>query len=304
MTTNPVRKSGCPLFSWRGSSVRSKLFVPGSSPALLAKALAGQADAISIDLEDSVIERRKSEAREFVGTFLQSSDVTSSDKVIVVRCNALNTQHFLHDLAAVVVPGLSMLNLPKVESPDDVLTAVAALQRAEAGNSVTTPVRILATIESPKALRAASEIAAAHPRMAGLQLGLSDLFAPLGVDRSDTASIHAAMFAMRMAAGDAGIFAYDGAFGDVRDPQGFRAEAEMARRLGYWGKSCIHPSQVQLANEVFVPSAEDIAFARRVLEASDRAESDGAGAFMVDGRMIDLPTIRRAQVIVGASRRS
>lgn len=284
--------------------MRSKLFVPGSSSALFAKALAGQADAISIDLEDSVVDHRKSEAREFVGRFLRSSAVTSSEKVIVVRCNALNTRHFLHDLAVVVVPGLSMLNLPKVESADDVLTAVAALQRAEAGNSVKIPIRILATIESPKALRAASEIAAAHPRIAGLQLGLSDLFDPLGMDRNDTASIHAAMFAVRMAAGEAGIFAYDGAFVDVRDPEGFRAEAEMAHRLGYWGKSCIHPSQVELANEVFVPSAEDIAFARRVLEARDQAESDGAGAFMVDGRMIDLPTIRRAQVIVATSRRS
>ncbi|MGH8222975.1 MAG: HpcH/HpaI aldolase/citrate lyase family protein [Woeseiaceae bacterium] len=284
--------------------MRSKLFVPGSSAPLFAKALAGHADAISVDLEDSVVDRRKSEARESVSEFLRSPEVSASNKVIVVRCNALNSDHFVHDLAAVVVPGLSLLNLPKVESSEDVLAAVAALEEAEAINNVTAPIRILATIESPKGLRQALQIATAHSRMAGLQLGLSDLFEPLGMDRNDTANIHAAMFALRMAAGHAGIFAYDGAFTDVGNPQRFRAEAELAHRLGFWGKSCIHPSQVQVANEVFAPSEQDLAFARRVLEACERAESEGVGVFMVDGRMIDLPLIRRAEVIVAASRRS
>jgi citrate lyase subunit beta/citryl-CoA lyase len=107
-----------------------------------------------------------------------------------------------------------------------------------------------------------------------------------------------------MAAGTAGVFAYDGAFADVADPQAFRAEAELARRLGYWGKSCIHPSQVEMANDVFAPGEAELAYARRVLEACEKAESRGAGAFMVDGRMIDLPSIKRAKVIVAASARS
>lgn len=282
--------------------MRSKLFVPGSRPELFAKALASHADAISIDLEDSVVEGRKAEARALVAAFLQSAEVRSSTKVIIVRVNALNTPHFEADVLAVMQPGFAMLNLPKPQCAEDIHAAVAVMERAEAAAGIGATVPILANIETPKGLRFASEIAAAHPRVAGLQLGFGDLFEPLAVDRCDAANVHAAMFAVRMAAGEAGVFAYDGAFGDVQDTQGFRAEAEMARRLGYWGKSCIHPSQIALANEVFRPGDADITYARRVLEASREAGAQGMGAFVLDGRMIDTPNIRRAEAIVAVSR--
>jgi len=282
--------------------MRSKLFVPGSRSELFAKALASQADAISIDLEDAVAESRKAEARALVAGFLRSAEVRDSNKVIIVRVNAQGTPHFEADVLAIAQPGLALLNLPKNECADDVRAAVAALERAEAVNGVTKPVPILANVETPRGLRFAAEIAAAHPRVAGLQIGYLDLFGPLGIDRGDSANVHAVMFAVRMAAGAAGVFAYDGAFADTRDAQGFRAEAEMARRLGYAGKSCIHPSQIPIANEIFSPSDEEIAYARRVLEASRRAEAHGAGAFMLEGRMIDVPAIRHAEAIVAVSR--
>lgn len=281
--------------------MRSKLFVPGSRPELFAKALASEADAISIDLEDSVVESRKDEARENVAEFLRSAEVLSSDKTIIVRCNALGTAHFDADLLAVTQPTLAMLNLPKLESVADIRIAVAALEKAESSNGIADPVGVLATIESPAGMRRAPRIAAAHARVAGLQLGLNDLFDALSIDRRDTANVHAAMFAMRMAAGEADVLAVDGAYTDIRDEQGFRAEAEMARRLGFCGKSCIHPSQVALANETFMPGEDDIAAAIRVLEASRQAESEGVGAFTVDGKMIDRPSIRRAKQIVAAS---
>ena len=283
--------------------MRSKLFVPGSRSELFAKALASQADAISIDLEDAVAESRKAEAREVVAAFLQSDDVRATQKVVIVRVNALGTPHFEADVMAITRPGLTLLNLPKPECAEDVHAAVAMLARAEAANNVRDPVRILANIETPKALRNAFQIATAHPRVAGLQLGFGDLFEPIGIDRQDPANVHAAMFAVRMAAGEAGVFAYDGAFADVQNNDGFRAEAEMARRLGFWGKSCIHPSQIALANDVFGPSDEDVAQAERVLEASRQAQVDGVGAFMVGGKMIDIPFIRRAEVIVAIARR-
>lgn len=281
--------------------MRSKLFVPGSRPELFAKALGSQADAITIDLEDSVVESRKDEARENAAEFLRSAEVLSSDKTIIVRCNALGTAHFDADLLAVTQPALAMLNLPKLESAADIRIAVAALEQAESSSGVADPVGILATIESPAGMRRAPRIAAAHARVVGLQLGLNDLFYALSIDRRDTANVHAAMFALRMAAGEADVLAVDGAYTDIRDEQGFRAEAEMARRLGFCGKSCIHPSQVALANEMFMPGEDDIAAAIRVLEASRQAESEGVGAFTVDGKMIDRPSIRRAKQIVTAS---
>lgn len=281
--------------------MRSKLFVPGSRPELFDKALKSPADAISIDLEDSVVEERKAQARATVREFLLSAAVRSTSKVIIVRVNAQNTAHFEADLLAVTQPGLTLLNLPKPESADDVRSAAAAIERAEAANGVATPVRVLANIETPKALRFAAEIACAHARVAGLQLGYLDLFGSLGVDRRDSAAVHATMFAVRTAAGAAGVYAYDGAFSDIQDAPGFRAEAEMARRLGYLGKSCIHPSQVALANEIFRPGESDIAYALRVLDASRQAEADGRGAFLLDGRMIDVPAVRRAETIIAMS---
>lgn len=284
--------------------MRSKLFVPGSRPEFFAKALASQADAISIDLEDSVVESRKAEARANVRFFLNSSEVRTSTKLIIVRVNALNTAHFEADVAAVAHPSLMMVNLPKVGSAADIHAAAAVFGRAEATNGVERPLAILANIETPMALRCATEIARAHSRVAGLQLGLGDLFEPFGIARTETRNVHAAMFAMRMAAAEAGVFAYDGAYANLQDSEGYRAEATMARRLGYLGKSCIHPSQIALANEVFRPSDEDIAFSIRVLDAVQQAQSQSQriGAFTVDGKMIDIPFIRRAEAIVAAAR--
>lgn len=283
--------------------MRSKLFVPGSRPELFAKALASQADAISIDLEDSVVESRKGEARATVREFLRSDEARAANRLIIVRVNALGTDHFEADVTAIIQPALAMLNMPKPESAADVRTAVAAIERAEVANGVSRPVSILANIETPKALRCAFEIATAHSRVVGLQLGLGDLFEPLGIDRHDMRNVHAAMFALRMAAGEAGVFAYDGAFANVKDADRYRAEAKMSRGLGYLGKSCIHPSQIALANEVFRPSEEEIAHANRVLEGSRLAAGNGMGAILVDGQMIDAPFVRRAEEIVAIARR-
>ena len=283
--------------------MRSKLFVPGSRPEFLAKALSSQADAISIDLEDSVVESRKAEARATVRDFLLSAEVRASTKVIIVRVNAIGTAHFEADVAAIAQNTLAMLNLPKPECAADIHAAVAVLERAEAANGLDHRAGILANIETPKALRCAAEIASAHRRVIGLQLGLGDLFEPLGIERRDTGNVHAAMFAMRMAAGEAGVFAYDGAYANLQDPQGYRAEATMARRLGYLGKSCVHPSQVDLANDVFRPSDEDIAFSLRVLDAAQQAQAQRGGAFTVDGKMIDMPFIRRAEAVVAVARK-
>lgn len=283
--------------------IRSKLFVPASRPELFAKALTTDADAVSIDLEDSVVDRRKDEARAHVVDFLESPDARASRKTIIVRCNAIGTRHFDADIAAIARSGLDVVNAPKIESTADIRALAEAMDRAEANNRVVAPAAILATIESPAGLRHATEIATAHLRVGGLQLGLNDLFGSLNGDRSNTANVHAGMFALRMAAGEAGVCALDGAYTDIGNEQGFRLEADMARQLGFVGKSCIHPSQVALANEIFMPSDEEIAAAIQVLEASRQAESEGCGAFTVDGNMIDLPSIRRAEALLAMQKR-
>jgi citrate lyase subunit beta / citryl-CoA lyase len=284
--------------------MRSKLFVPGSRPELFDKAMASAADAISIDLEDAVAESRKAEARETVSAFLPTV-ARSRTKVVIVRVNAMSTPHFVADVSAVVRAGLDLLNVPKLESPDEVREAAAALEAAERSLSGQpgAPIGLLLNIESPRGLRRAVEIAAAHPRVAGLQIGYGDLFEPLQIARNDAAAVHSVMLAVRLAAGEAGVFALDGAFAGVNDPQAYRLEAQAARRLGFLGKSCIHPSQIPIANDVFRPADDEIAHALRVVAAAADAQARGVGAYLVDGRMVDGPFVLRAHRIVAAAQR-
>jgi citrate lyase subunit beta/citryl-CoA lyase len=165
------------------------------------------------------------------------------------------------------------------------------------------PLGLLLNIETPTALRTAHALAAADPRVAGLQLGLGDLFEPLGIARNDASAVRQAMFAVRMAAGEAGVFAYDAAFADIQNQAGFSAEAQQARQLGFIGKSCIHPSQVALANAVFRPDDAEIAHALRVVEAARKADAQGVGAYVVDGKMVDAPFVRRAEAVLATARR-
>ena len=286
--------------------MRSKLFVPGSRPEFFAKALASDADALSFDLEDSVVEARKVEAREALRTLLQSEAARASDKTLIVRINSIDSPHFAADIEAVVQPSLALVNLPKAETVDHVVATADAIGRAEQKNgwrAADRKVGLLLNIETPAALGAAGTLARAHERVAGLQLGLGDLFEPLGIARRELAAITQAMFSLRMAAGAAGVFAYDGAFADIRDADGYRAEAQLARRLGFLGKSCIHPSQVVLANEAFRPDDDEIAHALAVVAAAREAGSRGINAFVVDGRMIDPPFIARAEQVVAVARR-
>jgi len=281
--------------------MRSKLFVPGSRPEWFAKALAGAADSISFDVEDSVPENSKAYAREQVADFLRSGAARDSVKSFIVRINALGSPHFEGDLMAFACQQVALLNLPKAQSAADVRTAAAALEKAERCSGVARPIGLLVNIETPRALRLAPEIAAAHPRVAGLQLGLADLFESMRAERRNPANVHAAMFQMAMACAESGKFAYDSAYPDVADAAGFRREAEQARQLGYVGKSCVHPQQVALANEIFGAATLDVDTARRIVAAAQDAAHAGRGAFLLDGRMIDLPFVKRAEAVLAAA---
>ena len=272
---------------------------------MFAKALAGAADSISFAVEDSVPENSKAYAREQVADFLRSGAVSQAinlaAKSFIVRINALGSPHFEGDLMAFACQQVALLNLPKAQSAADVRVAAAALEKAERCSGVARPIGLLVNIETPRALRLAPEIAAAHPRVAGLQLGLADLFESMRADRRDPANVHAAMFQMAMACAESGKFAYDSAYPDVADAEGFRREAEQARQLGYVGKSCVHPKQVALANEIFGAATLDVDTARRIVAAAQVAAHAGRGAFLLDGRMIDLPFVKRAEAVLAAA---
>lgn len=286
--------------------MRSKLFVPASRPELFAKALKSAADAICFDLEDAVLESKKAYARECLASFFSTDEFHSlrqeGRKSIIVRVNALETGHTENDLMVACVAGVDILNIPKTDTVEDVLRFTAMLearaeQTARAGEKL--DIRVLANIETPRALLNAAEIAAVHPQVWGLQLGLGDLFEPLGIAREDAQNVHAVMMQMRIAAGAAGKIAYDTAYTNVANAEGYRQEAWRARQVGFLGKTCIHPNQVAIANDVFSPTEAEIRWAAKVVESAE--QNDVNGAYMLEGKMIDGPFIERARVILAQS---
>jgi citrate lyase subunit beta/citryl-CoA lyase len=286
--------------------MRSKLFVPGSRPELFAKALGSAADALSLDLEDAVTPDRKAEAREAVAGFLRGLPTREAGagrgKIMIVRVNGLATPLFEPDLQAITGPGLDVVNLPMAESAEDIRAAVAALEQAERKAGLTRPIGLLANIETPLGLRRAAEIATAHPRLSGLQIGYGDLFEPAAIARDCEPALDHVRLLVRFAAAEARIPCFDGSLAAVASPERCRAEAEAARRLGYAGKSCIHPSQVAIVNAIFAPSPAEIARARKVLDAAHEQIGRGTGAFVVDGQMVDAPFIASAQAVVDLAR--
>jgi len=282
-------------------SMRSKLFVPGSRPEFFEKAWRSDADAISFDLEDAVVPDRKAEARATVGEELVRAPIARA-KAVLVRVNPIDSGLFEADLDAIVRPGLDVINLPKVETAGAVLQLCTRLDHLERQRGLERRIGVLVNIEMPRGLRNAAEIATVSDRIVGLQLGFGDLFAPFGIERN-SATLTSVRLAVRLAAAEAGIAAYDGAFGRVSDLSGFKVEAEAARALGFAGKSCVHPTQIAIANAVFSPSAAEIETARRIVSSADEMASRGVGAFTVTGELADGPFIARArQVLLLAER--
>ncbi len=284
-----------------GAPPRSKLFVPGNRPEFFVKALSSEADAICFDLEDSVPASQKLEARSHVHAFLSNGPTT--EKQLIVRVNGVRSDHFGEDLAAAACPGVFAIALPKTEDPSEIEETGSALSLLEENLRLPRPISILPTIESPRGLRQASAIARTSPRIAGLQLGLADLFYALGIGgRSPAVSSHARM-ELRLAAAEAAVPCFDSAFLEIRDTEKFSEDAAAARSLGFSGKSCIHPLQVPIANEIFSPTAEEVALSLRIVEAARVASSTGVGAFDLEGHLVDEPVIRHAVHVIELANR-
>ena len=277
---------------------RSKLFVPGNRPELFDKARVSGADAISIDLEDAVPAGERDRARGLVQEFLaaQNARGTSPGADIGIRLNSRASGVMIEDVLAVVRPGLSLVNVPKVEDPADILLCADLLDHVERQHRFPDAVQILATIESPAGIRRAAEIATAHPRLAGLQFGVGDFVIAMGMV-ANPARLMPAWMAVVGAAREAGIAPYDSAYGDIDDLAGFEAWAREAKACGFAGKSCVHPRQVAGCNRVFAPSEAEIEDARAVVEAYDAALATGRGAITFRGRLVDFPIAEQARRI-------
>lgn len=281
--------------------MRSKLFVPGSRPELFEKAMASAADALSFDLEDAVTQDKKAEARRRTSDFLASLGREYA-KLRIVRVNPVGSPQFAEDVDAVVTVGTDLVNLPKLESAEEVRRGVEAVVAAEKRKGLVHKIGILINLESPKGLRFANDIACAHKRVAGVQFGVGDLFAPYRIERHD-AALGPVRLAAKMAAAEAGVPAYDTVFVNIADTLGLERDTVAGRRMGYSGKSCIHPSQVGVVNAVYTPRDAEIAWAQKVLAAAADPANKGLGAFVVDGRMVDEPFFLEARATIDVARR-
>lgn len=281
--------------------IRSLLFAPANEPRKVAKLAGTGADAVVLDLEDAVAREHKIAARAMARDAL----ATITRPVRCIRVNAWDTGLTPGDVAAIVSPDLDVIVLPKVESPRD-------LQRLDAAIAVAMPgergPRVLALIETCAGILAAAEIARASPRLAGLVFGAGDLGKDLGLPtlRGDISGAlawgRAKLVYDARAAGLPGPI--DGPCLAVRDQAAMEVEARMAAALGHRGKVCIHPDQVAIANRVFSPDADEVAFAHKLIAAFAQAEARGSASITVDGVFVDYPIVEKAQALVRLAQRS
>jgi citrate lyase subunit beta/citryl-CoA lyase len=274
--------------------VRSILSIPGLRDRFIEKAVSVPADIILLDLEDSVPPARKAEARERVRAAVPCFE--KRGRSLFVRPNDLATGLLELDLHAVVVPGLDGIHLPKTHNAEVLRRAdhyLTLLERARGMLAGT--VRIIAWIESAEGVANVETICRASPRLIGASIGAEDYATSLGVMRTRGGlEIEYARARVANAALAAGLVPIDCPEPDYQDLEHFERDIRHARALGYRGKYCIHPAQVEVANRVFAPSQEQLAWAERVRDAYEAAEQQGLGAVGLDGAMVDRPIYVRA----------
>lgn len=276
---------------------RSYLYAPGSNERILAKVLDAGADAVILDLEDAVPLDQKISARAAVAALVAARAADVSCEVHVRVNVAASGGSDLDDVRAVVAPGLAALRLPKSEDPDDVREVAALLDALEIERGMTPgAVRLYPTVESVVGLDRARELAASSPRVATLVYGPADLAADLGIpepdDRDATLLARASLvLACRLAGVGAPV---DGAYTAINDLEGLGATAAWARRLGFGGKSALHPRQLPVLHAVFTPTDEEVAHANAVVASL----ADGRAVAMVDGGFVDPAVVARARNVL------
>ena len=306
---------------------RSELAVPGSSSQFFERAAASDADVVFLDLEDAVAPDDKPQARKNVIEAL--NDIDWGDKTISVRINGLDTHFMYRDVVDVVEQAgarLDMIMIPKVGTAADIYAIDMLVTQIEDAKGYKKRIGFEHIIETALGMQNVHEIAAASPRNESLHFGVADYAAStrarttnIGGVNADYAVLtdpdlagqrevhwgdmwHYAIARMVVAARANGLRPIDGPFGDFSDPEGYRAAGGRAAALGVEGKWAIHPSQIELANEVFSPTKEETTKAKRIIAAMKEAVRDGKGAVALDGRLIDIASVRQAEVMVTKAR--
>mmetsp|Transcript_2551 Transcript_2551/g.6470 ORF Transcript_2551/g.6470 Transcript_2551/m.6470 type:complete len:347 (-) Transcript_2551:178-1218(-) len=302
---------------------RCELYVPGTQKKIIPKAAASQADVIVMDLEDSVAEGEKETARANVVEALKTVDF--GKKTVAVRINGLYSNHLYKDVIAVLEEGggrCDLFIIPMVGVAADVYMVDSLATQVEGSIGAKKKVGFGLIIETAQGMANINDLAGASPRNESLHFGVADyaastkartvnigganpIYGVLTDKDGDKARDffwgdpwHYAMSRICIAARANGLRPVDGPFGDISDGDAYAAQARRAAALGFEGKWAIHPTQVALANEVFSPSEAEVTKAKRILEAMDKAAKDGLGAVSLDGKLVDIASIKQAQAMV------
>ncbi len=296
---------------------RCQLFGPGSNTKLFPKMAASAADVINLDLEDSVAPSDKDTARANVIDALNTVDW--GNKYMSVRINGLDTPYWYRDVVDVLEQAgdrLDQIMIPKVGCAADVYAVDALVTAIERAKGRTKPISFEVIIESAAGLAHVEEIAASSPRLQAMSLGAADFAASMGMQTTGIGGTqenyymlregekhwsdpwHWAQAAIVAACRTHGVLPVDGPFGDFSDDEGYIAQAKRSATLGMVGKWAIHPKQIALANQVFTPSDEAVSEAREILAAMEQAKANGEGATVYKGRLVDIASIKQAEVIV------
>ena len=278
--------------------LRSLLFVPGNRADMLAKAANLTPDAFVPDMEDSVPVEEKTNARNITASCVPQ--LAQGGVMVIPRVNSLDTGLLEDDLAAVVGPHIYGVSVGKISTPQDVETISDILARLEQKSGV--PVghtKLVLWLETAMAIVHAYAICAASPRMVGAAFGAEDFTLDMGLERStDDSEVAVPRSLVCVAARAANVLALDTPYFLFRDPEGLRHNALASKKIGFKGKFAIHPSQLDIINATFAPSPEEIEHARRVVAAFAEAERAGKGATSLDGKVVDVPVVKRARALL------
>ncbi len=278
--------------------LRSLLFVPGNRPNMLQKALGFSPDVFVPDLEDSVPTDEKANARAVTASFLAKLSNTGS--LVIPRVNSLDTGLLEQDLAAIITPKIYGLSIGKVQTVQEIAEICSLIEPLEqkAGLAVGR-LKLIPWIESAKAIVNAYEICSSSKRIIAVAFGAEDFTNDMGIERTDDDSeIAYARSAVCIAARAADVVALDTPYFGFRDADGLQLDANTANKQGFKGKFAIHPAQIDIINAAFSPSPQEVEHAKGVLAAFEAAEHQGRGSTSLNGKVIDVPVVKRARAIL------
>lgn len=277
---------------------RTMLFAPANNPKMLVTAHLYGADCVLFDLEDAVKYADKDAARDLLAEALKTVDY--GDTEIFARINPLSTEFGRDDVKILVPAGLRKMRLAMCETPeqvkelDELLTEVEKEYEIENGAC-----KIQCSLETPLAVMNAVSIATASPRVTSISFGAEDFTRTMGAERTkEGKELFVARTMVVMAAAIAGVDAIDTVWSDLDDEEGFKAEVKTSMNLGFAGKSCIHPSQIKIVHKVFTPNKEELEKSLEIVRAAEAANINKGGVITVNGKMVDIPVIAKAEKVV------